>query len=232
MLRSPAPSGSREAGVPWRAQPHVLSTTPSPSLSGTTSCCGPGTRNATLTLGSASAKHRGVREQAGRAEPVQARAAGTPSAQPGMSKLFSLRAEGIAARLAAASRKRRASATRGTLRLRRSSHDAVTAAFHATRHSTRCAVPAPARCCLRVNPGLSLDTLSAPAVDERQEPHSAASPLLLPRVEAGEADGHDSGVEGTRADRPGRSLRIRPDLETRAIGGPVFDVISNPRTGS
>jgi hypothetical protein len=130
----------------WRAQPHVLSTTPSPSLSGTTSCCGPGTRNATLTLGSASAKHRGVREQAGRAEPVQARAAGTPSAQPVMSKLFSLRAEGIAARLAAASRKRRASATRGTLRLRRSSHDAVTAAFHATRHSTRCAVPAPARC--------------------------------------------------------------------------------------
>jgi hypothetical protein len=91
-LPSLAPSWSREAGIRWRAQPHA-SEPPLLSLSGTTSCCGPGTRNATVTLGSASAKRRGVREQAGRAEPVQARATRTPSAQPGMSRLSSRRAE-------------------------------------------------------------------------------------------------------------------------------------------
>jgi hypothetical protein len=37
-------------------------------------------------------------------------------------------------------------------------------------------------------------------------------------------------VEGARADRPGRSLRIRLDLETRAIGGPVFDAILSRAT--
>jgi hypothetical protein len=31
---------------------------------------------------------------------------------------------------------------------------------------------------------------------------------------------------------PDRSIRIRSDLDTRGIGGPVFDVISKPRTGS
>jgi hypothetical protein len=62
--------------------------------------------NATVALGSASAKRRGVPEQAGRAEPVQARAARTPSPEPGVSKLLSHSVEGVAARLAAASRKR------------------------------------------------------------------------------------------------------------------------------
>jgi hypothetical protein len=199
LPRRPVGAGRRVfVGVPSRTSSEPL---PSPSLSRTTSCCGPGTRNATVTIGSASAKRRGVPEQAGRAEPVQARAARTPSAQPGMSKLLSHRAEGIAARLAA-SRKRRASATVECCVCAEAPTMPVTAAFHATRERGP-SVPSVAA----AQSGVAADSASSRRVQPTLTVWPARGHSALRRPDAG---AYRAGARRWRLGRRGEVRRNTP----------------------